>query len=55
VDQVIEHLLSETKSGRITVQAEGRPVTDDQQVRTILTGQIQSTLTAFARGGFFAA
>ena len=55
VDQIIAHLLAEAKSGRITVQANGRPVTDDQQVRNILTAQAETALTALARSGFFPA
>jgi len=55
VEQIIDHMLAETKSGQITVQVDGRPVTDDQQIQSILAAQVRSALTAIARGGFFAA
>ena len=41
VDQIIDQMVAEAKSGALTVQVEGRPVTDDQQLRNILSSQVQ--------------
>jgi hypothetical protein len=34
---------------------DGRPVTDDKQLRQVMAAQVNGALTALARGGFFAA
>lgn len=54
VDQIIDQMVAEAKAGALTVQVDGRPVTDDQQLRNILSSQVQSSLVSIARGGFFA-
>lgn len=54
VDQLIEQMVAEAKSGALTVQVESRPVTDEQQLRNILSTQVRGSLVSIARGGFFA-
>jgi methyltransferase-like protein/cyclopropane fatty-acyl-phospholipid synthase-like methyltransferase len=53
-DQIIEQMVAEAKAGALTVQVESRPVTDDQQLRNILSAQVRGALVSIARGGFFA-
>lgn len=55
VEQIVDHVVSETKAGRLSVQVDGRPVTDDKQLRQVMAAQVNGALTALARGGFFAA
>jgi hypothetical protein len=55
VDQSVDHVVAETKAGRLNLQRDGVAVKDDKEIRDILGAQVGVALNALARGGFFAA
>jgi methyltransferase-like protein/SAM-dependent methyltransferase len=55
VEQIVDHVVSETQAGRLTLQRDGVAVKEEKEIRDILGAQVGVALNALARGGFFAA
>jgi methyltransferase-like protein len=54
-DEITEQMIALAKAGGLAVTVEDRRVTDDQELRKILSVNVRSALAALARSGFFPA
>lgn len=53
-DDIVSVVIQQVKAGKMNVQEDGKPVTDEKRLGELLAPQVENLLRSLARNGFFA-